>query len=265
MANNIFTRGFKFFAKYAYRLEKKLQKGMCSSKAKVVLGRVACLGKEIFALRYSDQGNIFLKNQQKVRLDLWLDWFDGSPRPIPKVVKQHMLRKDVYPFIQEQANESIMEGDNFLFLIMDSFAELTDQRFTHRRDGWSFCCHLSDLKRSQVFDETFEHNGLLPINEIEIVYKRFFNWFERKYPGKHVIFIHFPSKLDDRPLFKTRAAEILRVMKSLERERGFIKNLSLDDTHVEWHENDQFPYHYSRSTNLAFLAEWEKLNSHDNP
>jgi hypothetical protein len=188
----------------------------------------------------------------------------GAARPKPKFVKGHMSRQDVYPLIEEQANFPLIAQENFLFLLMDSFAELTDQKFTHRKEGWSFCCHLSDLERSPAFDEMFENNGLLPINEIEAVYTRFFEWFEQKYPGKDVIFIHFPTTLDERDSFKERSAEILRVMTALQKTKPFIQNLTLDEKFVEWNENDRFPYHYSKSTNLAFLALWNKLDAHDN-
>lgn len=229
-----------------------------------VFGRTACLGKDLFALRYSTLNKVVLDNFQKVRLDLWLAWINGADRPIPGAIESHMLRKDVYPFIKEQAKFLATQHQNFLYLLIDSFAELTDQKFTHKKEGWSFCCHLSDLALSENFNEIFECNGLLPISEIESVYRRFFDWFESEYPGKMVIFIHFPAKLDDRTVFKERAAEILKVMKGLEIIKPFIRNLTIDDDLVDWNESDRFPYHYSKSTNLAFISQWNQLEIHEN-
>ena len=229
-------------------------------KRQKILGRVACLGNDLYALRYQRKYGFRLINQQKVRVDLWLEWSSNSAKPRPELVKSHMSRPDVYPLIENQAALPWLAERKFEFLLMDSFAELTDQKFTHRKEGWSFCCHYSDLKHSDDFDADFEGHGLLPIGDIEAAYTRFFEWFEKEHAGKEVIFLHFPTALDERTLYKERGAEILRAITKLQSNKPFIHNVSVDDNSVGWNENDRFPYHFSKSTNLAFVERWNKLN-----
>lgn len=229
-------------------------------KRQKVLGRVACLGSDLYALRYQRKHGFRLVNQQKVRVDLWIEWLSSGVKPKPELVKIHMSRPDVYLLIENQAVLPWLAEREFEFFLMDSFSELTDQKFTHRKEGWSFCCHYSDLKHSDDFDADFEGHGLLPIGEIEAAYIRFFEWFEKIHAGKEVFFVHFPTTLDERALYKVRGAEILRVMTKLQSNKPFIHNVSVDDNLVGWNENDRFPYHFSKSTNLAFVESWNKLN-----
>jgi len=144
-------------------------------------------------------------------------------------------------------------------MLMDSFAELTDQKFRHRQDGWEFTCHYSDLNHSSELEKDFECLGLLPLEEIEPTYIRFFDWFEKTHPNKQVVFAHFPTSLDERELYKVRGQEIFRTMSKLGSKRGFIFNLSVADKYVDWHEEDRFPYHFAKSTYQAFLNEWQKV------
>lgn len=225
-----------------------------------VLGRVACLGSDLFVLRFKRKYGCHLINQQKVRVDLYLEWLASEARPKPALVQNHMMRADVYPLIVNQAMLPWLGERDFKFLLMDSFAELTDQKFTHRDEGWSFCCHYSDLEHTADFDKDFVNHGLLPIEEIETSYTRFFEWFEKEHPGKAVVFVHFPTALDQRALYKDRGAEIFRVMTKLQSTKQFIHNLSVDDKSVGWRESDRFPYHFSKATNLAFVEQWNKLD-----
>jgi hypothetical protein len=225
-----------------------------------ILGRAACLGNDLYALRYQRKYGFRLINQQKVRVDLWIEWLGSGAKPKPELVKIHMSRPDVYPLIENQATLPWLAEGEFEFLLMDSFSELTDQKFTHRKEGWSFCCHYSDLEHTTTFENEFETHGLLPISEIEAAYTLFFEWFEKVHPEKEVIFVHFPTTLDDRHLYKKRGAEILRIMNKLQTTKSFIQNVSIDDKYIEWNENDRFPYHFSKSTNLAFVDCWNKLS-----
>ena len=143
------------------------------------LGRVACLGRNVFDSRISDLNHPVLINQQKVRCDLWMDYLSGAPRPDTKVVEAHLDRDYVAPTIAEQEKLPWLDtpSEKISCLIMDSFAELTDQKFVHRSGGWAFCCHYADINHTPEFDENFIRHGLLPIEEIENVYREFFEWF----------------------------------------------------------------------------------------
>ena len=47
-------------------------------------------------------------------------------------------------------------NSNIDYLLFDSYAEFTDQKFQHREEGWSFCCHYTDLLHTDEFNRTFE-------------------------------------------------------------------------------------------------------------
>jgi hypothetical protein len=229
-----------------------------------VLGRAACLGTAVFKIKYSNKRNVHLINQQKVRVDLLLGWLRGEIRPQAKLVEDHLLRKDVYPLIEQQEYLPGLKVRNYEYLLMDSFAELTDQKFMHRKEGWSFCCHYSDINHTREFDAEFESCGLLPIDRIEKAYNDFFNWFEINHAGKNVIFIHYPSKLDNRDLYKKRGKEILEIMQRLEQIKPYIHSIFLDDESlVDFTKDDNFPYHYATSTNFAYVDKWKELENND--
>ena len=149
------------------------------------------MGHNVLKIRYADTQNKRLINQQKVRVELLLEWRSGEVKPNAKSVKGHLLRKDVYPFIKQQEQLPWLNVKNFEYLIMDSFAELTDQKFTHRKDKRSFCCHYTDINHTSEFNAEFECCGLLPIESFEDAYNNFFDWFEMNHYGKKVFFFLF--------------------------------------------------------------------------
>ena len=228
-----------------------------------VHGRVACLGRDVFDLNYLAGNKPVLFNQQKVRVDLHLDWLNGATRPRVELVRRYILRHDVYPLIEQQATSQWEAGNDILYFVMDSFSELTDQKFTHKKEGWSFCAHYSDIDHKSDFNNYFDCHGLLSISEIERVYGLFFDWIEEKFSKKPVYFFHFPTKLDKRDIYKTRGAEICRIMQKLEASRPYIKNVHIDEKFVFENEHDSFPYHFSKKTNNFFLEKWCKIGSRD--
>lgn len=231
---------------------------------RIVLGRTACLGKDIFALRHSKDKHAILINQQKTRVDILCEWIEGNARPKSKKIRGHISRADIYPLIKEQESLPWLRWKDCDFILMDSFSELTDQKFSHRNEGWSFSCHYSDIKHTLEFDALFENHGLLPIDDIENAYIKFFDVLNSLYPDKRVIFLHFPTSLDERKIYKERGGEILRVMRKIEQKHSHITNIYIDDEKVDWHEEDKFPYHYSKPTYEAFLKQWKKQENKAN-
>jgi len=224
---------------------------------KKVWCRSACLGKEVFTLVYGEK-NYKLVNMQKARVDLLLNWITGrAQRPKASAVKPYMKRSDVYPFIKEQTKLPWPRAnEDFEFLLMDSYSELTDQKFNDKIQGWSFCCHWSDINHESDFDSRFACDGLLPADQFRPAYQNFFSWFFEIYPEKNVYFMHYPSKLDEKEKFKQRGAAILEAILELAIEYPQIKNLSVPEELVDYNESDRLPYHYSKKTNYAMAAVW---------
>jgi len=223
----------------------------------VVFGRAACVGQDVFQLKTA--GKYQLINLQKGRLDLLMDWIEGAPRPRASVVEGHMPRKIVFPMIEQQERlDWFNSRAKPQFIMMDAYSELTDQQFTHREEGWSFCCHYTDLNPTPDFEKLFEKKGLLPLEDIESTYWRFFDWVERELPLTNVVFVHYSTRFDSREHFKGRADEILRVMNKLQLTKPYIFNLWLHDHLYNPNEGDSFPYHYSQETYQSLVDIWNK-------
>ena len=236
-----------------------IAKNLRDSNKEKVNGRVACLGRDIFDLTYQTEPKPVLINQQKARIDLLMDWLNGAPKPRSKLIKRHLLRRDVISMIDQQELLPWKPESKIKYFLIDSFSELTDQKFTHKSEGWSFCAHYSDINHSLEFRNEFECHGLLPLNELCNYYNRFFDWVAANYPQKYIFFIHFPTKLDNRHVYKERGDHIFETIAEISKQRPFVKNIYLHDESVFKNESDEYPYHYARETYVSFTEIWKNM------
>ena len=230
-----------------------------------VLGRVACLGQEVFARMAAPirPRHHALLNMQKVRCDVILEWAEAGRRRrairtrAARAVK-HLAHKDVTWLIEQQERMIWFERRAPVkCAVMDSFAELTDQRFRHRREGWAFACHYTDVEHSREFEEEFACEGLLAEEEIAGTYARFFEWFGGRFPGVPVYFIEFSAALDARPMFQRRGAVIFEALSELARRHAFLQVLALPGEQIEKAPGDDFAYHFSHETVGRFAGLWQ--------
>jgi|GEM_PF-1172759 hypothetical protein len=250
----IFNKTKELYLAARFRILERAKDLLFSRKK--VWCRSACLGKEVFALVYGEK-NYKLVNMQKARVDLLFSWITGAAqRPKAAAVKPYIKRRDIYPFIKEQAKMPWPRAkEDFEFLLMDTFSELTDQKFAHKKEGWSFCSHRSDIDHSAGFGEIFESNGLLKQDDFGKAYENFFGWFEKNYPGKKVIIIHTPTAW---AVFQARHAEILRVLQNMEKTRNYIYNIFLPESQVQWADEDKFYYHFTDKTKKELAEVWRE-------
>lgn len=241
-----------------------LKKGLREAKKiyhqdRYVLSRTACLGQDIFKLKYNQAGiTKNLINLQKVRGDMFADLLTGKNRPRPEIVEPFMARKDVFPMIVEQERfEWINVKHSANFILLDSFSELTDQKFVHKKEGWAFCCNYTDIEHTAEFESMFECRGLIDIDDLEHIYASFFATLYTHYPRKKLIFIHFPTILDPREKFGERGKRILDILLEIEKKNKNLKNIFVKDSLVQPHPGDDFPYHYGIQTQMAFLQQWK--------
>lgn len=220
----------------------------------VVLGRVACLGRDIFNISQTTKARTsFLVNQQKMRADIYLQILDGHiPRCQPRKIYGHMARLDVYPFIEQQYEHPWSFKRNIDYILIDSFSELTDQAFRHKKEGWIFLSHYTDIKHSQYFKRDFDCLGLLPLDNLQYVYERYFSYLTSHFKEKKIIFLNFPSSLDYRQEFHLRAREIARIVDSLSLRYNCLHSLHIPAAHLAPASDDAFPYHFSDETKIYF-------------
>lgn len=244
----------------AVSITKKIAPFVPIFKDNIVLGRTACLGSDILRLLRKNGEKIIAINQQKVRVDLFLEWLKESPRPKSQEIKKYFRDPAIFEHLKQQEHLPWLKIKKIKYLVMDSFAELTDKKFTSLKGGWSFCCHLGDLYLTDEFKNNFKIEGVLPLEKLEETYRAFFSWFEKNYPGKNVYFIHYPSLFDSRSEYKERGAAILQTMQKISADKQFVKNIFLSEEEItEKVKADPFPYHYNDEVYQKLSEKLEKF------
>ncbi len=226
-------------------------------KKTVILGRNACLGNKLLRSWLNKHHNFLVINQQKTRVDTFLDCVNGAPRPkTAEIIKYFRLRRsDLNEIIKQQEKLPWLANKRPVkYLVMDSFAELTDKKFTHKNEGWSFTCFWNDLVHDENFNHTFSASGMLPLLDLEKYYTAFFDWASKKYPGIMIFFIHYPDELEKREKYLERSRKIREVMLKLAAQKTFVKNI-ICGSPAEYNPVDKFPYHYGQKIYDELLAE----------
>lgn len=221
------------------------------------LGRTSCLGNSVFSSNpIWNKKNIIFLNNQKSRVDMLLDLINNKVK-VPDIgkIRRYIIDTDVFSILKTMENKNwidCLKQGNFEFLIMDSFSELAEQKFTHKKEGWHFSCYYSQVNQSDDFMSEFEIDGLLREEDIEAVYSAFFSWFFGEYADKKIFFLNMSTKYDERDKFKNRAKII---QKSIDKLSSFYENLisvNLEESLIV-QNNDGKPYHFSMETYLKYL------------
>ena len=133
-----------------------------------IIGRVACMGEDVLkGLNLSFN----LINHQKNRADYIIRSHENHDlKPKLNKLNKHFIRKDIVPLILQQRDDIFSYRQPKIFFI-DSYSELTDQKFKHKNEGWEFLSNYSDLSHDDDFSSMFENLGLLQIEEIENNYE----------------------------------------------------------------------------------------------
>ena len=217
------------------------------------IGRYACLGTavlEALGRRYK------MHNLQKGRVDYQLQAMqDASTLCKPAQAVRHLARDYITPTVEQQARLCPDYAPKLVFV--DSFSELTDQLFRHKKEGWQFCCNYMDLQQSNEFADTFESLGLMNLDTLQEAYQSMLRAVDERWPGIPVIYIHFPDVLEERERFVDRARKIRRVVETCARLHPNLYSFSVPPEIVRHPDvvepgMENFPYHYNRATYEAF-------------
>ena len=219
---------------------------------KTYLARVACLGQWALNNLRLNNNDKEVHNQQKTRVDLFLDVESGKlKRTKFKSAMSYIKRSDITNAIKSQETMMWLEDVKPAAIIMDSFAELTDQRFNHKTEKWAFCSNYSDIRHSAEFNASFHKLGLLDNDKLYNHYDKFFAMVRRKYDCP-LAFIHFPADLDEREVFQNRYKAILEAIAPLASKYDILE-VAADPGAVEPRVNSHeaivsSPYHFSDAT-----------------
>ena len=216
-----------------------------STRKKWILSRTACLGNDSLALINSKKYKIL--NFQKLRVDSFSKNIQGKYNKINFFPIDFIQRDDIkYLFIQQKLlfPYSLFSPSYF---VMDSYSELTDQKFFSQKNKNDFFnLNYSDINDNIL--ESYVCDGLLPINELQNYYETFFNLLKKKYPNIKIIFIYFPDLFETRNKFKERHKAIRDSIFNYTKSDTDIFVIELPVDKVIKDPNDDFPYHYSKET-----------------
>lgn len=243
--NSKFLSSFKYI-KSVYFLFKRLIELVFLFRRDVIVTRTACLGND--SLKLINQ-RFRIINHQKCRIDLFFNLLRSghSSSNFSFQIAKFIDRLDIFQlYIHQIFSFSTIKCTPLIF-IFDSFSELTDQKFALRSDSKvQFYCNYGDL--NDVAKNEVVSLGLLEDSDINSFYKLFFLKLRNLYPSVPIVFIHFPSKLDDRKLFKARADQIKSSIFSISQEISNYYIIEIPEDIVDFSLNDKFPYHYNEET-----------------
>ena len=208
------------------------------------LGRYDCLGTAVLE---ACGRNYKMHNMQKGRIDYQLQILQNSSRACkPDQVIHHLAREYIAPTIEQQPR--VCPDFKPALIFVDSFAELTDQIFRHKTEGWQFCSNWSDITHSNEFNMDFEGLGLLVLNYLQDAYTKLLSTISLRWPGIPIIYLHFPDVLETRENFVTCAREIRRVVEACTLQHPNLYSLSVPSELVKPPNFvepglESFPYH----------------------
>jgi hypothetical protein len=230
-----------------------------TTKNKWVLGRVACLGLDSFHLM---NNNFKIYNVQKGRIDFLADSILNKKSPITpsfKVLK-YIKREDIKQLVLSQFYLTFKVKKRPEFLLMDSYSELTDQKFFDlNKPNSYFFANYSDID----INSFLKCDGLIPIDHsLEQLYLQFFTEFRNLYNTSPIFFIIFPKKLEIRTKFIIRHNEIKDLIKNISKHFIDFHTIEIPESIISESE-DKFPYHYNNDVYVYVANEIEKLRNID--
>lgn len=226
-----------------------------------ILGRFACLGQDVLQLLGV---SIPLRNVQKGRIDYFYGCLaDPSLRARTGIVQPFVKRPDILRLVAQQQVIALPERPPAM-IFMDSFAELTDQLFVHREEGWGFCCNHSDVRHDELFAQQFSCSGLLPTEEIRPSLDRFFTMIRERYGSVPILYLHFPCALETREKFRSRGEHIAATVHELAKVFPPLHSVAVAESIVrrpelQREQDGTFPYHYNRETYEEFARKLRKI------
>lgn len=230
-------------------------------KKKFILARTACLGNNVKSSTLNKK--LLTINFQKSRADHITNFveFGNSLNNLFKMIP----RNDLWRLIYMQSIDFFGFKASPEFIILDSYSELTDQRFSKpgTSDDKCFYANYTDVDKSSALEAGYICDGLLKLNEPDCykLYSDLFNNISSSY-GKEVpiIFINFSTALDPREKFKNRSDIIERVIKKITDENRFnLSFIKINDDNVFQSSDDEFYYHYSEETYNIFREEFVNI------
>lgn len=218
--------------------------------------RIACLGKETVTHLGWER---LIRNHQFARADYLIDCFlDGRHKINIDQLDPRIFacRPDVQG-LQEQLANLEFEREGPLAIVLDSYAELTEQRFVHKDHGWSFCCRYSELDPQRIAD--FRALGRIPEEMLPTAIMGEIGVLRHVWPDTPIFYLHFPSTLENRPEFVRRAEIISATLREVQKHVVGVFSIEANPDFALPDPNPPpeltgFPYHFHPNVALDLAA-----------
>lgn len=210
-----------------------------------ILTRTACLGNDSLALLNNKKYKIL--NFQKLRIDIFIDYLLGKTSKINFHPLTFIKRQDIKYLFLQQKLFSIFSLFPPTYFIIDSYSELTDQKFISKKNPNNlFNLNYSDIDNSIL--DTYVCEGLMQNQDMKLYYETFFNLIKKRYPKIKIIYIFFPDLLETRQKFIERHKAIKTAVVNCAKTQSDIVLIDIPLDKIYKHVDDDFPYHYSNET-----------------
>jgi len=213
-------------------------------KKKWIISRTACLGNDSIRLIHPKLNVI---NFQKDRIDNFVYKFENDKQNrlhftmLPYIYRSDILELIFYQFI---TIKSLFNFSAPSALILDSYSELTDQKFISLNSKKNyFFINYNDTNKKIL--EKYNCEGLIEIENILPLYKNFFESFRSKFTSAPIIFIHFPKKLELRQKFIIRHDIIKNSINAISNQIQNLYIIDIPESIILENKQDPFPYHYN--------------------
>jgi len=232
----------------------RLNRLIITRKRTWILSRTACLFNDTF--QNMGLTTIPRYNIQKGRIDLWIDYFNGSRSKPNFDMIYNIEREDIKHLFFQQYHFKLNKNEEPSIFIMDSFSELVDRKFYSKNNNKYFFSYKSDIIKDNL--SILVDEGLIEPTNMFYLYNEFFDKFRKFYPNCPIIFIFFPSKLETRDSFLLRAKTIKNSIEQICKKFDNFCVISIPEEIIDYHPNDKNPYHYSLNVYDYLACELKK-------
>ena len=168
---------------------------------------------------------------------------------IPWSIYFSMHRKDVWGLVDQQNTRLGRKVSAPQFILIDSYSELTDQKFSPINGGYQFYANFTDVKPSNFLHQKLRSEGLIDLDGVLCHYNHFLRTVLERWGRIPVFLMEYPTDLETRAKFIDRAMIIRAIYLELEQSWPDVKFLQSSGAAVgpnarEEHQGQVFPYHY---------------------
>lgn len=220
-----------------------------------VFNRTACLGSDVLKLSLPEIKSARRFHLQKVRIDVLAKHirlpFFRKRNLVPLSVRRVMVREDGWGHVDQQNSHLMRHQHPPIFCLIDSYSELTDQRFVHTLSGSYFHANYADVSKEALADGSVRSEGLLDLDDAIRHFENLISTIENLWGPVPIFLLTYPKDLESRQRFLVRGEQLDSIFEVLAHTYQNVNLIAGPAEAVEADENEiaqgqVFPYHYDK-------------------